>query len=316
MSSAEEFSKESLQKSMKVVGRLYPKLVNQDGKILDGVHRGEVDENWETKIIETKNRIDEILIRMHAHHRRRVPQEETQALILELAQELEKTGIQKENISTELIRILPYSQSYIWQLLPQEYKKPEKVEAGKISATITEQKQPQIEAPLTAPKEPPLVECEYCHMTTRHPYVVDGHPFCDQSHFKRAEMSGLFKHSQKEPQKPKVYKETPEQRRAIMQPLKSAFEESIVNDLRSEFPLDTDKEYCLVKAIPDFVAFGKKAGFIDGPVHEGKEDRDERIRELLQSRHGLVARGFPFKADTKEERERVKSEIRQWLKET
>jgi len=40
-------------------------------------------------------------------------------------------GVPKENVARELTKYVPYSRSYIWETLPEAYKKPEKVEAGK-----------------------------------------------------------------------------------------------------------------------------------------------------------------------------------------
>jgi hypothetical protein len=85
-----------LKKSIEKVGELYPVLENQEGKVLDGDHRIEANPRHHRKTIQTKNRIEEILVRLHAHHRRRIPQEETRALVAELALELEKEGNEKE----------------------------------------------------------------------------------------------------------------------------------------------------------------------------------------------------------------------------
>lgn len=135
---SEDLTKDSLQKSVKIVGELYPVLTNQDGKILDGSHRIESNPKHYRKIVQTKNRTEEILIRVHAHHRRQVPQEETKAMLIELAKELEKDGIPKENVTAEVIKLVPYSENYVRRLLPETYKQPEKVEAGKTSALLGE----------------------------------------------------------------------------------------------------------------------------------------------------------------------------------
>jgi hypothetical protein len=126
----EDFNQSALQKSIKKTGQLYPVLVNQEGEILDGNHRADGNPDAETKIIKTKNRYEALMVRGNAHYRRRVPQEETQQLILEMAQEAEKTGMPKEEIAQKIVEDLPYSQQYILRLIPAEYKSPQKAEQG------------------------------------------------------------------------------------------------------------------------------------------------------------------------------------------
>ena len=141
---SEEFSKESVAKSEKVIGQLYPRLVNQEGKSLDGDHRLAANPKWETKVVETKNRSEEILVRMHAHHRRRVPQEETKAMMLELTKELEQSGIPKQDIAAELVKIVPYSKRWVLMLLPREFKKVKKVEAGIVAGELIHKKMKEL----------------------------------------------------------------------------------------------------------------------------------------------------------------------------
>ena len=284
---SEEFSKESLAKSEKVIGQLYPRLVNQKGKSLDGDHRFAANPKWEKKVIETKNRAEEILVRMHAHHRRRVPQEETKAMLTELAQQLEKTGIKKEDIATELVKITPYVQRYVLQLLPIEYKKPEKVKAGKISAELTEQK-------ILAG----LVECNRCLVATREATEYKGETLCP-SCLEKAK----YKPEKAKPQPtPKVQvteyepKETWAQRKAVMSPQTSKMEETILIKLAKKgLHPEAQKEFCLQRTRPDYY-FPKHnlAVYLDGPVHKGREDRDEAIRELLQRRCGVKPVGIAY----------------------
>jgi hypothetical protein len=148
--SDEEFSDEGLRKSIENVGPLYEVLVAEDGEILDGKHRLAMNPNHPKKTVPAKTKAQKIIVRLNAHHRRRIPREETQALIMELAQELEKEGIPRESISAELTKRLPYSESYLQHILPQEFKKPEKVEAGRVSAALKQQEKVK-EEPLTHP---------------------------------------------------------------------------------------------------------------------------------------------------------------------
>jgi hypothetical protein len=175
---SEDLTKDSLQKSVKIVGELYPVLTNQDGKILDGSHRIESNPKHYRKIVQTKNRAEEILIRVHAHHRRQVPQEETKAMLIELAKELEKDGIPKENVTAELYKLVPYSERYVRLLLPEIYKQPEKVEAGRVGAQLTEQK--LVSAELLPQTVKSKVACPKCFMVfdSEFEYRIRHWPHC------------------------------------------------------------------------------------------------------------------------------------------
>jgi very-short-patch-repair endonuclease len=62
----------------------------------------------------------------------------------------------------------------------------------------------------------------------------------------------------------------------------------------------------LQKTTPDFWFPDKRiAVYVDGPVHVGREDRDEALRELLRKRHGVNVVTVAYVADTEMERERV-----------
>jgi hypothetical protein len=197
---SEDLTKDSLQKSVKIVGELYPVLTNQDGKILDGSHRIESNPKHYRKIVQTKNRTEEILVRVHAHHRRQVPQEETKAMLVELAKELEKDGIPKENVTAELYKLVPYTEQYVRRLLPEMYKQPEKVEAGRVGAQLTEQK--LVSAQLVAQVVKSKVQCPSClkvfdsgleyriHYSHNHPGLAPA-PLTQPSNVEEASSTGF-----------------------------------------------------------------------------------------------------------------------------
>lgn len=279
---SEELSRESLAKSEKVIGQLYPVLVNKEGKVLEGHHRLASNPKWKKKVVETKTPIEDILVRMHAHHRRRIPQEETRTLLIALAQQLKNAGIKKENIASEIVKIAPYSEGYIQRLLPYEYKKPEKVEAGKISAHISQQK-----AILAS-----LVECARCHEGRRDTVEYKGENLCP----KCLELA-KYKPEKRavEISKPKVEvkthkpKESWAQRKAVMTPQVSKMEETVLIKLEQKgLHPQAQKQFCLRSTTPDYY-FPRQnlACYLDGPVHKGREDRDEAIRELLTKRYGV-----------------------------
>ena len=290
--SEEEFSNENLAKT-KDDEELYPVLVAEDGEVLDGKHRVEAKPNWHKKTVSAKSRLEKILVRLKAHYRRRVPREETQALITELALELEKSGISKENVATELVKILPYSERYILLLLPLEYKRIEKVEAGKIGAAIFQQKiQNMTQIP----------ECERCHIrsSTVKPEQINGKPrnLCDKcsqhaklhseeviSHFRFLERAKEGKVPPKLATPPKPT-ETWEQRQATMKVSPSQEELNLLTELsnRNVTP-ETDKWICLWGTKPDGAYLERKiAYYVHGKVHDkGKTmNRDEEIKAALE----------------------------------
>jgi hypothetical protein len=161
LSEDEEFNQPTLAKSIKKIGQLYPSLVNQDGKVMDGNHRLDANPGGEKKVIHTVNRYEELMIRGNAHYRRRISKEETQQLILEMAREAEKLGLHKSEIAAKLVEDLPYSQSYILRLLPGDYKNVLKAEAGQKGADLVQHNQ-LVEALDTA-------EFPNCPICTREP---------------------------------------------------------------------------------------------------------------------------------------------------
>jgi len=53
--------------------------------------------------------------------------------------------------------------------------------------------------------------------------------------------------------------------------------------------------------------------YIDGPVHHGREDRDEALRELLAKRHGLKVVSIPYERYSQKEKERILEEILKFI---
>jgi len=351
MSEDQRFDTESLRKSVQQVGRLYPRLVNQDGKVLDGNHRADADKDWEVKVVPTENRFKELLVRAHAHHRRRVPQEETRALIEEMAETLVKDGVPTSEVATKLVDCLPYNENYVRSLIPEIYKNPVKAQAGQIrgekaaaisrqkAATISEQKPQTVK--ISDRLSSTIVSCDRCHVFTSYPVAWHNHQLCESCHTKALAdpdgFNGYFSAVNKKPEpktsnisKPLIsasdeappLKDSWEHRKAQMSPQKSAFEERVVNRFRQilggglGFAVDTDREFCVLATKPDaYVSELSALAYIDGPVHTPKrEDKDERLRELLKKHHDeLNIQGFKYKADTKAEEDRVLNEMQKWI---
>lgn len=84
-----------LKKSEKIVGPLYPVILNKDGKVIDGFHRLESDPNWPTLKLDTIDTEEKTLIaRPVANwHRRIILRKEKEKWINDLAAFYEKHGL-------------------------------------------------------------------------------------------------------------------------------------------------------------------------------------------------------------------------------
>jgi len=295
MNEDQRFDVESLRKSVQQVGKLYPRLVNQDGKVLDGNHRADVDKDWEVKVIPTENRFKELLVRAHAHHRRRVPQEETRALIEEMAEALEKDGLPKTEIATKLIEALPYSENYTRSLIPDIYK-------NLAMSQLAEQKAATISLRNKTVTIQDTVQCDRCHVSTSAPVEWHNHKLCQSCHDKAETdpdgFNGYFTAVNKKPEPHVVLTtDTPrsldswETRKAHMSPQHSKRELEFVelctreDDLR---PVITDRSFPLEETIPDAVYPKYNAvAYVDDPAtHSGSRmDKDELLREKFLKRN-------------------------------
>jgi very-short-patch-repair endonuclease len=102
-----------------------------------------------------------------------------------------------------------------------------------------------------------------------------------------------------------------EHRAAQMQPQHSRIEEALLLKLQeADLHPIRDKEFCIQSTTPDFYFPDKNlAVYIDGKVHEGKEERDQTIRELLTQRHNIKVVSISYENFTQEETERILKEI-------
>jgi very-short-patch-repair endonuclease len=66
------------------------------------------------------------------------------------------------------------------------------------------------------------------------------------------------------------------------------------------------RSFCVMSTTPDiYFPEQRLAIYIDGPVHKGREDRDEALRELLAKRHGLKVVSIPYERYSQKEKERI-----------
>jgi len=313
--SDEEFSNETLKRSRETVGTIYEAIVSIDGEVIDGKHRLETDPQWPKRTVQVTSKMEKILLRMHAHHRRKVSREETQTLILDLAQELEKKGIEKENIASELTKITPYSQRWILELLPTEYKKAEKVEAGKVSAAVTQQKV-EAEKPLDV-----AVPCSAgCGTNTVYPKYWSGQPVCsvcydklfrgEISLEKPAEVKPLVEEALEPPRVEKKIYEPGAWREEMRKPV-SRMDQWLAEELsRRGIPIEIQQPICIKQLIPEVII--KKGDkplcvFLDHP-DVPKTLVDMENRELL-ARRGFRVIQIEYEGYTEEWRQLVISEV-------
>jgi hypothetical protein len=178
-----------------------------------------------------------------------------------------------------------------------------------------------------------IVSCDRCHVSTSTPVEWNNHQLCEQCHKKALAnpdgFNSYFGYQSKKPESKVVLTtDTPrsldswEHRKAVMSPQKSAFEERVVFRFkqwlsRLGLSLETDRKFCVLETTPDaYVPELEGLCYLDGAaVHSGnREDKDERLRELLQKHNPeLKIQGFAYKADTKEEEERVFAELQKWV---
>ncbi len=121
---------EQLIKSKGILGELNEVVYDSDGEILSGRHR--IKAGWEKeRVIDTEatakklnlpRKLVKEMFKMHFNVQRRPSKEETQRRMLLMAEELVSAGVPKENVASELAKWVPYSDRYIRELLPDEYK--------------------------------------------------------------------------------------------------------------------------------------------------------------------------------------------------
>jgi len=132
-----------LKESKRSVRELYPILKDAHGNVIDGFHRLEIDPAWHDEILDwIKTPTQLWLARIIANtHRRTVSREERAAQIRELAKSLmENDGVPKEEIVSTIAELTTFTERYVRNLLPDEYKQrlgagPSRVE---LSSTQTE----------------------------------------------------------------------------------------------------------------------------------------------------------------------------------
>jgi ParB family chromosome partitioning protein len=216
----------------------------------------------------------------------------------------------------EIAEKISMSIQWVYKYLPNEYKDQVKAEAGRVGAEAVQEKKAVllhgVEQTVTIQDVPKveLVECEICHMgiSASEAQTIEGHVVCP-SHVEVAKRQ----YASTPKQTPKEYKpkDSWEYRRAQMSPQHSRMEEIILAKLHEkDMPVVVDQEFCIQSTIPDFYFPSRNlAVYLDGPVHRGREDRDEQLRESLTARYGLRVVSIPYDGSSQQEVDRVLEQI-------
>lgn len=117
-----------IKNSARIVGQLYPILVDSEGRIIDGFHRSKADPSWKKiKLDEIKTEKERILVRIIANtHRREVSFDERQKDMVALAKELAKEGVKREDMVNTIANLTGFTPQYVRMLLPSKYKMSER----------------------------------------------------------------------------------------------------------------------------------------------------------------------------------------------
>jgi hypothetical protein len=311
----------ALSKSVKgKFGQLVPCIVDAENRIVDGVHRLQINPKaWTVKREDIKTPVDHALARMTVNFCRRHYTTEEMASDVGL---LIGSGYTVQQIAD----ITGISERTVYRYMPSQLKDEKKVEAGqaKVLTAVTT----NLTTSDTLPQTPALrktqqemaqriIDCERCGqpMDRSRGSIVGGQIICPKCAGK-TERPPVEK-----PETPKkLFKETGEQRVAQMHPPKSKFEVELLNEIEAEgIPLERDKEFCIQKTVPDAV-IPRKTGkpiaiYIDNiATHEEGNERDEFLRSRLEKLYDVEICVVQYRANTREEREKAKEQIREMLK--
>ena len=318
-----ETTEYDLERSIKKFGVLVPVIKDKQGNVIDGMHRLELEPNAPVYTIDIKDPKQRAMIRLVINlDRRKLSSQEKTMLLGEIA---EATGWKSQEIADALGK----SQTWVLKYLPEQYKDKEKAEAGSIGGDISS-------ATRRVAKSQDLiedkVECQRCHTFTSEPKTwkngLKTHTLCESCN-KRAILDplnfhryfellekklpeSLFKKPEPKTAKPSDFDSYAE-KQAHMKVQHSEMEQTILQLLMDKgvTPVQIDRSFCLVSTTPDFV-FPKLnlAVYLDfTETHQGKEDRDQELRDLLEKRHGMRVVSIPYKSNSKHEADRILEQI-------
>lgn len=324
--------KYSLKNSRDIIGELYPKIVDKYGNMIDGFTRGKESSEWRT---ESRDQIDTPVklwvARISANtHRRTVGRGERADQIRHLAEELTKEGVSKEDLITTIVKLTTFSERYVRELLPDIYK--QRPGLGGVRVELSSTQKPEI-APVTQ-KTPEEVLSgfkpedfmpeisggvrsfiahqleKYCGLT---PEDAEQAIRAYRSGQEASKVRATLREAEQMAKPVKVetkVKDRWEYREALMHPPVSRMEEMVGERLRKAgIKFDIQKDFCVQNTSFDFyVSDSRVAVYLDGPVHKGREDRDEAIRDRVK-RRGLKVIEVDYDAPTDEQADEAARQI-------
>jgi len=235
----------------------------------------------------------------------------------------------------QIAEVLGMSERWVYKYLPQDFKDKEKVKAGALGGAVKAEKyresqdfaarraaKPQdLRHEATQLDNPDflhiqqqiaqqLTQCEGCgrrvHRTRLK--IVKGKLLCPLCRGEKPQQPQ--RERQVKVAKPK---DTWQYRKAQMQPQHSQMELAVLEKLNAlGVPVETDVPFCVQRTIPDFYFPTKNvAVYLDGPVHKGREDRDENQRELLARLYGITVVSISYERRSTQEADRIMQEIKE-----
>jgi hypothetical protein len=305
--------------SSKSLGKLYPILKDKAGNVIDGFHRQNADPEWPCVTVESVDTPVKLeLARLAVNFcRRTVEKTEFDNGIAFLI----KNGLKVEEIAQQT----GIGTATIYRHMPQELKD------DKISKTTSEamKKVSEVSRQSLSPDRSfstiqDIVSCDRCHVSTSTPVEWHNHQLCEQCHNKALlnpeTFNSYFGYQSKNPE-PKVALTTNtirplekwEDRKAHMSPQHSKMEGIVIASLIESgvTGIIQDRHFCVQETIPDiYLPAQNLAIYLDGEaVHNGKQDRDEQLRDLLKRRHGVNFLSFSYDSTSQKEVDRVTKEI-------
>jgi len=272
---------------------------------------------------------------------------EDDGFLLQQTENLHRNGLEEEDKvrlvsfcaekkgwkTKEIAENLGMGTDWVLKYLPDKFKDQNKVEAGRVGGQVTQERKV-----LDAVKQN-LGECERCHVNN-HLELWNGHNLCPECHGKAMQNPTVWKEyfdrmnkgkKALDKVKEKATEEKPktpfqlstwEYRQGRQKVQHSAMEDLIVKKLRAKgYSIETDIAIVVyeVATTPDFIMYlhnGKKLyGYVDGPPHEGKEDEDKQLRDLLHKKFPTdKIASVKTKGDSDREADEKVAEIEEELK--
>ena len=290
---------ELLKRSVEQQGQLLPIVKDQKGYIISGRHRKAADPNWREMLIITTDELDRLLKIIHFNVQRRPSREETAKILLRIAEILESKGIKQSDIAVEMSKIVPYSDQWIRELLPDKYKHVEfKSEPKVVSPRIESQEtiQPKSFYSVQEGIMAELVMCEGCGSQVHRSrlQLKGGKLLCPKC---RGEKPKVEVKPQVKEYKPK---ETGEFRRAQMHPAVSNMDVSVLEELKQRgHKVEFQVRVPLVETVIDFVV-DNVPFYLDGKwVHLHRDWKDDVIREKLSQKFGRTVYAIEYEQYSK-----------------